>query len=418
MTNLRTSLKQVVIAGGALFVAIAAPIEASRFLGYNTDVISVASAAEDGHAGQANAKGTKGGTGSKQGGAQGGPQAGSSGKGSKSLEKSVLSPSVAEDSDRPVWAGVKGGKAGAGGKPGSAGSKKGDLYGDLFVLIRDPVTGVALTETIGTTVYPLVQAYSSTGVLLPGTSVPRDAEGNLLLTGTLPDGTAYIYTTKEIEFGRLSVGRSPTKVLDHSLVEAVTKLVAADASSTDTMYITLDASGRLVIVTDGVAKAIDSPLENLALFKAIANLPDGVRTISVTTTSKDGGLPVTLTWTIPTDVNIDLLKASLLAAAADKTGTITLDTVMYMLPIIGVTDNLSTVSYDRATTYSGVTTTVLVTKDGGVTWVPEVVSVYDAVFKSTNVTVPDGATDFAQAADDALQVIEFIHEYAVPVLPQ
>jgi hypothetical protein len=234
----------------------------------------------------------------------------------------------------------------------------------------------------------------------------------------LPDGTTYTYTTKEIEFGRLSVGRSPTKVLDHSLVEAVTKLVAADASSGDTMYITLDASGRLVIVTDGVAKAIDSPLENLALFKAIANLPDGVRTISVTTTSKDGGLPVTLTWTIPTEVNIDLLKASLLAAAADKTGTITLDTVMYMLPIIGVTDNLSTVSYDRATTYSGVTTTVLVTKDGGLTWVPEVVSVYDAVFKSTNVSVPTGATDFAQAADDALQVIEFIHEYAVPVLPQ
>ena len=33
MTNLKTSLKQVVIAGGALFVAIAAPIEASRFIG-------------------------------------------------------------------------------------------------------------------------------------------------------------------------------------------------------------------------------------------------------------------------------------------------------------------------------------------------------------------------------------------------
>jgi hypothetical protein len=426
MTNLRTSLKQVVIAGGALFVAIAAPIEASRFLGYDINVISVASAAEDGHAGQANAKGTKGGTGSKQGGAQGGPQAGSSGKGSKSLEKSVLSPSVAEDSDRPIWAGVKGGKAGAGGKPGSAGSKKGDLYGDLFVLIRNPDTGVALTEVIGGVTYPLVQAYSSTGVLLPGVSVPRDAEGNLLLTGTLPDGTAYTYTTKEVEFGRLSVGRSPTKVLDHSLVEAVTKLVAADASTTDNIEIVLDAAGRLAIKTTDLVtgavtiKAIDSPLENLALFKAIANLTGDDRTISVTTTSKDGGTTTTLNWTIPSTVNIDLLKASLLAAASDKTGTLTLDTVMYMLPIVGVTDDLSTVSYDRATTYSTVMTTVLVTTDGGTTWTAKTVSVYDAVFGGTNVTVPatSGATAFTQSADDALQVLEFIHEYAVPVVPQ
>lgn len=415
MTNFKSTLKQVVIAGGALFVAIAAPIEASRFMGYDIDVIAVASAAESGHAGQAGAKGAGGKMGSKQGGASGGSQGSGSGKAGKSLEKSVLTPSVDEDSDRPVWAGVKGGKAGAGGKPGTAGSKKGDLYGDLFVLVRDPITGAALLDASG---LPQVQAYDVNGVLLPGVYVPRDAEGNLVLTGTLPNGTPYTYTTKEVEFGRLSVGRAPTKVLDHSLVEAVTKLVAADASATDTMYITQDAAGRLVIVTDGVAKAIDSPLENLALFKAIANLPDGVRTISVTTTSKDGGLPVTLTWTIPTTINVDLLKASLLASAADKTGTLTLDTVMYMLPIIGVTDNLSSVSYDRATTYSSVMTTVLVTTDGGVTWTAKEVSVYDAVFKSTNVAVPAGATDFAQAANDALQVIEFIHEYAVPVLPQ
>lgn len=415
MTNFKSTLKQVVITGGALFVAIAAPIEASRYMGYDIDVISVASAAESGHSGQAGAKGAGGKTGSKQGGASGGSQGSGSGKAGKSLEKSVLTPSVDEDSDRPVWAGVKGGKAGAGGKPGTAGSKKGDLYGDLFVLVRDPVTGAALLDASG---LPLVQAYDVNGVLLPGISVPRDAEGNLVLTGTLPNGTPYTYTTKEVEFGRLSVGRAPTKVLDHSLVEAVTKLVAADASATDTMYITQDAAGRLVIVTDGVAKAIDSPLENLALFKAIANLPDGVRTISITTTSKDGGLPVTLTWTIPTTINVDLLKASLLASAADKTGTLTLDTVMYMLPIIGVTDNLSSVSYDRKTTYESVMTTVLVTSDGGVTWTAKEVSVYDAVFNKTNVEVPAGATDFAQAADDALQVIEFIHEYAVPVLPK
>jgi hypothetical protein len=423
MTNFKTSLKQVVIAGGALFVAIAAPIEASRYMGYDVDVISVASAAEDGHAGQANAKGTKGGTGSKQGGAQGGPQAGSSGKGSKSLEKSVLVPSVDEDSDRPEWAGVKGGKAGAGTKPPGAGTKKGDLFGDLYVLIRDPDTGVALTETIGGVVYPLVQAYDpATGLPVPGVSIPRDpATGDLILT---------TYTTKEVEFGRLAVARSPTKVLDHSLTEALTKLIAATAISTDNIELILDAAGRLTIVTDGVAKAIDSPLENLALYKAIAALTGTNTTIS------DG----TVSWTLPTTIlvptkdaitgavvltsiplNVDLLKASLLAAASDKTGTVTLDVVMNTLSTLKTTDDLTAVSYDRLATYGTVYTTVLVTTDGGTTWVKTTVSVYDAVFgvNSTNVVVTDatGAVAFTQAADDALQVLEFIHEYAVPVLP-
>jgi hypothetical protein len=441
MTNLKTSLKQVVIAGGALFVAIAAPIEASRFTGYDINVISVASAAEDGHAGQANAKGTKGGTGSKQGGSQGGPQVGSSGKGSKSTEallkgdggstnsgkaSTSAKGGPGEDSDRPPTAGVKGGKStSGGGKPSTSGSKKGDLFGDLFVLIRNPVTGAALTEVIGTTTYPLVQAYDVNGVLLPGVSIPRDAEGNLVLTGTLPSGTPYTYTTKEVEFGRLSVGRSPTKVLDHSLVEAVTKLIAADASSTDNIAIVLDASGRLAIATtttDPVTglpvttvKAIDSPLENLALYKAIANLTGTDRTITVAVpASKDGGTAATtLTWTVPTSINIDLLKASLLAAAGDKTGTITLDTVMYINPIVGVTDDLSTFTYDRYTTYKDLTVTVLIKQADGITYIATPVKVYDVVFSGTNDTTVTGAADFATAVNDALQVLEYVHDNAI-----
>lgn len=439
MTNFKTNLKQVVIAGGALFVAIAAPIEASRFTGYDINVISVASAAEDGHAGQANAKGTKGGTGSKQGGSEGGPQAGSSGKGSKSTEallkgdggstaggkggSSSAKGGPTADSDAPPWAGVKGGKSGGGGKPAGGGTKKGDLYGDLFVLIRDPVTGTALTEVIGGVTYPLVQAYDVNGVLLPGVSIPRDAEGNLVLTGTLPSGTAYTYTTKEVEFGRLSVGRSPTKVLDHSLVEAVNKLIAADASSTDNIAIVLDASGRLAIATttvvDGVTttvvKAIDSPLENLALYKAIANLTGTDRTITVAVpASKDGGTAATtLTWTVPTTINIDLLKASLLAAAGDKTGTITLDTVMYINPIVGVTDDLSTFTYDRYTTYKDLTVTVLIKQADGVTYIATPVKVYDVVFSGTNDTTATGAADFATAVNDALQVLEYVHDNAI-----
>ena len=408
MKNYAMKLKTMVIAGGAVFLAISAPMETDRLLGDGFDVISVASAGEDGHEGQQSGKGMRGGGGGgkMQGGGKGGSQAGSSGsgsgKGSKSLESSVLQPQVAEDSDRPAWAGVKGGKAGGGTKPPGAGTKKGDLYGDLFVLIRDPVTGVAGTEVINGVTYPLVQAYSADGVLLPGISVPRDAEGNLVLK--LADGT--VVTTKEVEFGRLSVGRAPSKVVDHSLTEALTKLAEAAASPTDNIVLTLDAAGRLVIVTDGVAKTIDSPLENLALYVAIANLSGTNRTIN------DGSI----SWTVPDSINIDLLKASLLAAAADKTGTITLDAVMYINPVLKVTDDLSTFNYTRDI-YKSITVTVLLPTDAtGTTWTKVTDTVYNLVFK-TDLVTPIGATDFVQAANDALQVIEFIHEYAVPVLP-
>jgi hypothetical protein len=444
MTSSKFSLKQLLVAGGAFFVAIATPIEAGRFMGYDVDVISVA-AAQESHAGKASTQGSKAGAGSQSGGrvdkASGGNQ-GASGQGSKSTEallqgaggsttggkaSTSAKGGPGEDSDRPPTAGVKGGKStSGGGKPSTSGSKKGDLFGDIFVLIRNPVTGVALTETIGGVVYPLVQAYDVNGVLLPGVSIPRDAEGNLVLTGTLPSGTAYTYTTKEVEFGRLSVGRSPTKVLDHSLTEALTKLIAADASSTDNIAIVLDASGRLAIATtttDPVTglpvttvKAIDSPLENLALYKAIANLTGTNRTITVAVpASKDGTTPATtLTWTVPTSINIDLLKASLLAAAGDKTGTITLDTVMYINPIIGVTDDLSTFTYDRYTTYKDLTVTVLIKQADGVTYIATPVKVYDVVFSGTNDTTTTGAADFATAVNDALQVLEYVHDNAYP----
>ena len=218
-------------------------------------------------------------------------------------------------------------------------------------------------------------------------------------------------------------------MLDKSLAEALNKLIAADASSTDSIAVVLDAAGRLAIATtttDPVTglpvttvKAIDSPLENLALYKAIANLTGTDRTITVAVpASKDGTTPATtLTWTLPTTINIDLLKATLLAAAADKTGTISLDTVMYNNPIVGATDDLSTYTYDRYTTYKDLKVTVLIKTGvdpvtGLHVFTATVVSVYDKVFNSTNDTTSTGAADFATAANDALQVLEYVHDNA------
>jgi hypothetical protein len=454
MTNFKSSLKQVVIAGGALFVAIAAPIEASRYMGYDVDVISVA-AAEESHAGRASTKGTKAGTGSQTGGkvdqASGGNKSsksveallkgdsgsGASGKGGSGASGKGGSSSAkggpTDESDAPPWAGVKGGKSGGGGKPADGGTKKGDLYGDLYVLIRDPVTGIADTETLliegVPTVYVKVQAYTKdpvTGVLtlLPGVWIPRDPATGDLLTTALVNGVPTAVVPSEVEFGRLSVSRSPTKVSDHSLAEALTTLTAPTVVS-----ITQDAAGRLVITTsDGVVKTIDSPLENLALYKAIMVLPaddpataiDESRTITTIKSSDGGKVTTPLTFTIPTSINIDMLKASLLAAAADKTKTVTLDVLMYMnailFPDTDLTSFLSSFNYDRSDTYSGKMVTVLVLVPGSdpATYVATSVDLYEAVFGSVDYTTTGtSATDFAQAVDDALQVLEFVHDNAV-----
>ncbi len=166
-------------------------------------------------------------------------------------------------------------------------------------------------------------------------------------------------------------------------------------SANDGIELVLDAAGRLAIATTTIdpvtglpvttVKAIDSPLENLALYKAIANLTGTDRTITVAVpASKDGTTPATtLTWTLPTSINIDLLKATLLAAAADKTGTISLDTVMYNNLIVGATDDLSTYTYDRYTTYKDLDVTVLI-KTG-----VDPVTGLD-VFTATQVNVYDG----------------------------
>ena len=110
------------------------------------------------------------------------------------------------------------------------------------------------------------------------------------------------------------------------------------------------------------------------------------------------------------------------AAAADKTSFITVDTVVYMNNILGINDparttttSFDSVDYDRSTTWESVTVEVLVLQADGVNYKVESVNVYDTVFNATEWTdsTDGGADDFAQAADDYLQVLEFVHDNAV-----
>lgn len=378
MTYPTYNFKKLILAGGTMFAMLAIPLAVNSVTRLDLGVISAAHAAEDG--------GTKKGSANKGGAKKGSASKGGQGQGGASSNKIFRIPAAEEDSDRPVWAGVKGGKSGGGGKPAGAGSKKGDLFGDMVVLLRD-ANGVPLLTADGL-VQVIAYVYDASGNLVP----MKDASGNPVV---IPYVDGELATTingvpvysAEVDLGRLSVGRAPSKVLDHSLTEALSKLTSGT--------VTLDETGRLAV--DGVT--IDSPLENLALYDKY-----------MTT----GSLPGV---TLPAGFN----PASLLAAASDKYGSISVDTVVYMNSILGINSgttyyDFSTTSYDRYTTWKNATAQILVLQPDGVTYKVETVNLYDAVFNSTNwvdPTATGGADDFATAADDYRAVIEFVHDNAV-----
>ena len=296
-----------------------------------------------------------------------------------------------DTSDRPPWAGEPGGKDGAGGgQPPTSGSKKGDLFGDLYVILRDD-NGIPILTPEGW-VQPLDAA---------GDPIPLDDEGHPVDESL----------TVEVELGRLNVGRAPTSVLIRRADEVIALLNDATAISTD-------AAGRLVLTVDGVEKTIDSPLENLAVYVALMTEGTIPGVSDLPGTEYDFLVDGVFTQE-------DLLAAtSFLAAATDKTGVFTSDEIAYIDAFLSI--NTTTVgnvtysmvdysefSYDRADVYGDVTVEVLVLQPDG-SWVPTEINVYDAVFDGTAAGDAGTLDAFTLAAEDARMVINFIHEYEVP----
>ncbi|MCL7744119.1 hypothetical protein LV476_04020 [Guyparkeria hydrothermalis] len=287
-----------------------------------------------------------------------------------------------------------------GGNP-DAGTTKGDLYGDLYVVLRDPLTGAPVLDDEGR-----LQFLDAEGNVIPYLSDDPEDEG---FTEFSPENEALL---QEVAFDRLNLARSPQAVLSHSLDTAL-ETIALDADG----VLEFDAAGRVVIEdADGIVYTIDSPLENLALYQdAIVRLNDDI----------DGNETFTLEQT-----------DSLLAAAASKFGEVSLDMVVYLNSILGlnpeVTDpdtgettidwvDLTDFTYDRTAAYTStvdadgdgeldpVTVTYLSDPEGDGTYVTVTEPLLDAVFDGETAT-GEGAAGYALSTDDALQVIEFIHE--------
>lgn len=313
-----------------------------------------------------------------------------------------------DDSDAPPWAGTPGreGKPGAGSHGGS--TKKGGDYGDLWVILRtDDGSPVYVRWVDGEQV-----VYDGSGDPGEGWFVqPLDVDGNAIpldVEGHPVDESL----TQEVELGRLNISRAPTRVLDHSLAEAISKLDGLVITK-DNLESYIDTAGRLTI--DG--STIDSPLENLALYEALINTtPDADGNIVITVTvSQDGG-DATHTFTVSSDVSM-LLAASAFAAASDKTGTLSVDGLAYISDFMDV--NLTAVvdsfTYNREDVYGDETVWILVETSPGV-FQPQEVNVLDVVdFNTITPIVADGngIDTFTQAADDALQVIEYVHDNAL-----
>lgn len=117
----------------------------------------------------------------------------------------------------------------------------------------------------------------------------------------------------EVELGRLNVARSPDKVLDRSLAEALNSLTPEMIS-----YYNLsiaDAVEALSLNFDNTT-FIDSPLQNLALLR---DLLDGTSALTAVGVTNDVGT----------------LAAMVLGAASDKTVPISVETVVAVTAILG-----------------------------------------------------------------------------------
>lgn len=364
-------------------------------------------------------------------------QGGSSGQGQRSTIDATIFRGQGErviiifeddgsDSDRPAWAGGNT-EENPNSRRNSGSNLPGarqDFFGDLYQVLRDDNGEPILYEGE-------VQPYVCDGdvcgytyyVIDPATGDPVLAE-EVLVSGISADGTksevvADLVPTEEMileaDIGRTNVARAPAPVMDHSLDEAVTKILSAETVSLE------PGTGRILV--DGVA--IDSPLENLAVYEALMKYLDPY-------TYADEPTGVVLT-ALDAIIAAGIQPESLLAAATDKTSPLSLDELIYLNNFLGINTfkdgegdtvldfyDLSTLGdYSRLSTYDNLWVSYLGDcTDTGCTVITG--TLIDVVFggvddwaddaASVDFVLEGAAADYYWQTEDARAVIEWVHD--------
>ncbi|MGR9086568.1 MAG: hypothetical protein ACU841_05765 [Gammaproteobacteria bacterium] len=345
--------------------------------------------------------------------------------------------------------------AGPGGGGGTGGGEKGSTLGDLVVLYRD-ASGLPIL-----TADKCQQPLAAPGVVVPNcpqTTTTSDGDSCILPVdpATCAVDPAFAIYLQEVDFGRISVSRSPADVIAQQLNEV---LVTLSTSSCD---LTLDPAGRLVFfapdtddsdgdddTTELISSEIDSPLQNLAIYKEL--MIKGVL-----------GVPAIALPSPFTGYNYLDTAAKGLGAAADKGGKISVDLIVYLNQILGLSNKDSTTvlpktcvtvreevkgavqdvekcflnygayGYTRAQTYGNLPYPPYIPDGAAVPGTIEYLAEYpldpplpfpvfaiqqgpinDVVFGGLPGFTGGNIGGFAQAGDDAREVVDFIHNHPV-----
>lgn len=346
--------------------------------------------------------------------------------------------------------------SGSGGS-GGGGAGTGEIFGDLYKLLRD-VNGVPIL-----TADKCQQPVAVPGVSLPAIGgLPGCTPTSATDSCTIPVDSAtcavvagYETYLQAVDFARMSVARAPASVMDKQLADVLVNLSTAEC-------LTLDPAGRLVysnpdtadIDGDGdtaelVSSAVDSPLQNLSIYRELI-LKGSL-----------GDPAITLPKPFNSYSMLDT-AAKALGAASDKGGKIDIDLVVYLNQLLGLDKattalgdnfcittkqevqgnvqdvekcflNYSNYKYLRSTTYGNLPYPANIpagapelgffdyltlypdstTSNGDPLFFIDSAGIYPTVFSGLSGFTWNNIGGFAQASDDARAVIDFMHSHPV-----
>jgi len=304
-------------------------------------------------------------------------------------------------------------------------------YGDLIILYRDD-SGVPKLD-VNSCQQPIAfpdPVYCPFDDLID--------VGDALLVPTDPTtcavDMAHATCTDEADFGRTNLARSSDEVLASQLEDVIINLAIADCT-------TLDPAGRLVhsrfVGDELVTGTIDSPLQNLAVYKELM-------------------LNGTIGVPLPQGATALETAARGFGVAMDKSGEVNIDLLVYLNETLGLTEgatilgsaplcidvkeevagemqlvekcflDYSSYGYVRQTNFGALPSPAYIPegapKDGWFEFLREVPGGYyelaaDDIFVTVFQSAPftqNNIGGFAQTADDTRAVINYMHNWPVP----